>query len=70
MKLLELKPLICATCAIILFLACSCGAHYHSRNPFQRAYQFTYCNRMSTDGKHCEVWATPCGKLDCGKETQ
>jgi uncharacterized protein YceK len=31
----------------------------------KRAYQFMYCNQMNPDGKHCDVWATTCGKLDC-----
>lgn len=57
------------TLLLILLLATTvaCGAHYRSRDPFKRAYQFTYCDKMSADGKHCEFWATPCGKLNCGK---
>ena len=31
----------------------------------KKAYQFAYCNQLQPDGKHCAVWATPCGRLEC-----
>jgi hypothetical protein len=32
-----------------------------------RAYHFMYCDHMNADGVHCDFWATPCGRLECGK---
>ena len=45
----------------LLLLLSGCAV---ARAP-KRAYQFAYCNKMQPDGKHCAVWATPCGRLEC-----
>lgn len=30
------------------------------------AYKFAYCDKQDEKGR-CEHWATPCGRLHCGK---
>ena len=31
----------------------------------KKTYQFLYCQKMNPDGKTCQFWATPCGRLEC-----
>ncbi len=48
-------------CLILTFMGCAVA------RISKKSYQAMYCNQMQPDGKHCAVWATPCGRLECGK---
>jgi len=49
---------------IVVFLLLLLSGCSMARAP-KRAYQFAYCKKMNADGRHCDFWATPCGRLEC-----
>jgi hypothetical protein len=51
---------LCLITLLLLLSGCAVG-----RAPV-RAYHALYCQKMNADGVHCQFWATPCGRLNCG----
>jgi hypothetical protein len=49
---------------LVVLMLTGCAAKRAAHAP-SKLYHFAYCDQMNPDGKHCDLWATPCGKLQC-----